>query len=447
MINLLPPDQDKTFWNPNTTFLDIYCKSGVFLEILYRRLMGVLANFPGYEDEQVRSSHILNNQLFGLSPLDDGGLMLATRRVYGDIFHKNLIHYDIQNVMKDISSRAGKNFELYEQNLVNTLKQVTNKEFNKMNFNVVIGNPPYNRGGDIDFVNLSYEIQTDFVVMITPAKWQTAEADQKIASKMSYGQFRKKLVPHMREVVFYPDSFDLFRAAIADGVTYFILDVEKTFDVCNVKNRCAIQKRLNSVLDRTLTNGDTLWNIGYQCLGCLGQYKKMQFDDLKIHKAFKVSANKQLSVGGMGYRVQEQDSNGHWVLKDDIIGKGGPLLQPDGNTYALGKTGIMRDSQSGVSGTSFDVFRSDSINECKQFKSYIETKFIRFILLVNNAGLSSFGNLQIWEKAPIPMVLDEQGNRVPGKFDHMYTDEELYKTWNLPQKYIDVIEAVIKERK
>lgn len=70
--------------------------------------------------------------------------------------------------------------------------------------------------------------------MITPAKWQTAEADQKIASKMSYGQFRKKLVPHMREVVFYPDSFDLFRAAIADGVTYFILDVEKTFDVCTV---------------------------------------------------------------------------------------------------------------------------------------------------------------------------------------------------------------------
>lgn len=50
MINLLPPDQDTTFWNPNTTFLDIYCKSGVFLEILYRRLMGVLANFPGYED-------------------------------------------------------------------------------------------------------------------------------------------------------------------------------------------------------------------------------------------------------------------------------------------------------------------------------------------------------------------------------------------------------------
>lgn len=34
-----------------------------------------------------------------------------------------------------------------------------------------------------------------------------------------------------------------------------------------------------------------------------------------------------------------------------------------------------------------------------------------------------------------------------GKFDHIYTDAELYKAFNLPQKYIDVIEAVIKERK
>ena len=34
-----------------------------------------------------------------------------------------------------------------------------------------------------------------------------------------------------------------------------------------------------------------------------------------------------------------------------------------------------------------------------------------------------------------------------GKFDHIYTDEELYKAFNLPQKYIDVIETVIKERK
>ena len=34
-----------------------------------------------------------------------------------------------------------------------------------------------------------------------------------------------------------------------------------------------------------------------------------------------------------------------------------------------------------------------------------------------------------------------------GKFEHIYTDEELYKASKLPQKYIDVIESLIKERK
>lgn len=65
-------------------------------------------------------------------------------------------------------------------------------------------------------------------------------------------------------------------------------------------------------------------------------------------------------------------------------------------------------------------------------------------------NVSTYANLMenhYFRFVPSPMVLDEQGNRVPGKFDHIYTDEELYKTWNLPQKYIDVIEAVIKERK
>lgn len=432
MINLLPPDQDKTFWNPNTTFLDIYCKSGVFLEILYRRLMGVLANFSGYEDEQVRSSHILNNQLFGLSPLDDSGLMLATRRVYGDIFHKNLIHYDIQNVMKDISSRAGKNFELYEQNLVNTLKQVTNKEFNKMNFNVVIGNPPYNRGGDIDFVDLSYEIQTNFVVMITPAKWQTAEADQKIASKMSYGQFRKKLVPHMREVVFYPDCTDVFSISQVDGVVYYIIDKMMTYEMCKVHNRCNRNSYLNSDENRSINNCESLLNIGNEII----QY-------INSDKSFKISeytkGNYETWIIPMTTVANSQATKGKYLLSDA------------GDTWVITiphqfHADDIAERQI-LAAESRCVFKASQIEQCKQFEQYIKTKFVRFLVLCNIQKLNNIFVDHTFRFVPSPMVLDAQGNRVPGKFDHIYTDEELYKTWNLPQKYIDVIEAVIKERK
>lgn len=34
-----------------------------------------------------------------------------------------------------------------------------------------------------------------------------------------------------------------------------------------------------------------------------------------------------------------------------------------------------------------------------------------------------------------------------GRFDHIYTAQELYQAFKLPQNYIDIIEAVIKERK
>jgi len=47
-------------------------------------------------------------------------------------------------------------------------------------FDTVVGNPPYNGGWDIDFVIRGFNLSKSYVLMITPAKWQTAEADQKI---------------------------------------------------------------------------------------------------------------------------------------------------------------------------------------------------------------------------------------------------------------------------
>ena len=68
--------------------------------------------------------------------------------------------------------------------------------------------------------------------MITPAKWQTAEANQRIDSQMSYGDFRKKIVPHMKEVVYYPQTTDVFNIETREGVTYYLIDKESNFDEC-----------------------------------------------------------------------------------------------------------------------------------------------------------------------------------------------------------------------
>lgn len=89
-------------------------------------------------------------------------------------------------------------------------------------------------------------------------------------------------------------------------------------------------------------------------------------------------------------------------------------------------------------GASTCSFSSDNKFECESFVSWLNTKFTRFFVAINISKLTVIICDNCFRFVPAPPS---------GKFDHIYTDEELYKAFNLPQKYIDVIETVIKERK
>lgn len=77
-------------------------------------------------------------------------------------------------------------------------------------------------------------------------------------------------------------------------------------------------------------------------------------------------------------------------------------------------------------------------NMHKSFVSWIYSKFTRFFLVPNISKLNNIQTNHCFRFVPAPPT---------GKFDHIYTDEELYEAFDLPQKYRDVIESVIKERK
>lgn len=219
MTNILPEE----VWNKDTTFLDPACKSGVFLHEIYLKLMETPSMIQDFPDKAERRKHILQNQLYGISPNGMCQLM-STRTVYGTIQGENNIISFESNYLA-VMQNADKTF-LYER-----LK----KEFNTMKFDVVIGNPPYNKGMDLDFVDLGYKISNKYTVMITPAKWQTTADDYSgCASKnINYKQFRELYVPHMSYVCFYPDVSDVFKIGQIDGVCYYILD-KVEHDKCKV---------------------------------------------------------------------------------------------------------------------------------------------------------------------------------------------------------------------
>jgi site-specific DNA-methyltransferase (adenine-specific) len=306
-----------------------------------------------------------------------------------------------------------------------------------MTFDVVIGNPPYNRGMDLDFVNMGFELSEKYCVMITPAKWQTAADDYSgCASKtIDYKGFRKKLVPHMRHVVFYPDCGDVFNIGQADGITYYLIDKQNKCNKTTVENRCKLQNKLNSVETRSITNRESLINIGNEIVEYIGNIKKFSFSNQKNCR-YQVWTNNQINPGFGRW--------GHSKIRGGTLtdggGNGGFLLSLDGQLNMIGKTMLLDTSkgEKSTSGSSKCTFSSDSRAECESFVSWLNTKFTRFFVAIN---ISKMG----------PILTDDCFRFVPappsGKFDHIYTDEELYKAFNLPQKYIDVIEAVIKERK
>lgn len=410
MVKILPDD----VFIPESKFLDICCKSGIFLTSIRERLMNSKKMIESFPDDKERYKYITNNQLYGISP-NGQCHMYSVRAVYGTVRVDNphILCFGVFDQYK--AACLNNNHKI----LIEEMK----KEFGQMKFDVVIGNPPYNKGMDLDFVDLGFSICNKYCLMIVPAKWQTAEADQKVASKMTYGKFREKLVPHMSHVVFYPDTHDVFLISQVDGITYFLLEKDIIIEQCIIENRCSMQKYFNSLKRRSICTGESLHNIGNEIIEYLTKYPKFKFGTVKGR--YQVWINSKIALGG-----NDAQNNVH-ILSENT-----------GSCQCIGKCRII-DTNDAISMASKIVdsnlaFASDNIQDCNSFESWIKTKFIRFFVLINISKLNNVICDTCFRFVPAPPS---------GKFDHIYTDEELYRAFNLPQKYIDIIEAVIKERK
>lgn len=76
MLDMLPQE---LFSNPDAKFLDPFCKSGIFLrEIAKRLLKGLVSQIP---DLQERIDHIMRNQLYGIG-ITELTALLTLRSLY-----------------------------------------------------------------------------------------------------------------------------------------------------------------------------------------------------------------------------------------------------------------------------------------------------------------------------------------------------------------------------
>ena len=165
MLDLLPQE---LFNSSKTTFLDPCCKSGVFLrEIAKRLLKGLKKEIP---DLQKRIDHIMSKQLFGIAltrltaemgrrtlycaKKADGEYSVATcfNDEQGHLRYMRCEHIWENGKCK----KCGANQAQYDRDetgenyaypfIHKNINEILNKN---MQFDVIIGNPPYQRAGII----------------------------------------------------------------------------------------------------------------------------------------------------------------------------------------------------------------------------------------------------------------------------------------------------------
>ncbi len=259
--------------NPNVTFLDPFTKSGVFLREIARRLIGGLALV--IPDLAERVDHILTRQLYGIG-ITQLTALLARRSVYcskfangphsvaksfttedGNIWFERTEHtwgggkrefradpltgeeITVQTNRRCVYCGAGEDdyargddLETHAYAFIHTdniTARIAELFGDTMQFDVIIGNPPYqlSDGGHGTsaapiyqlFVEQAKKLEPRFLSMIVPSRW--------FAGGKGLDEFRESMIndDRIRAINDYLSASDVFPGVgLKGGVCYFLWD-------------------------------------------------------------------------------------------------------------------------------------------------------------------------------------------------------------------------------
>lgn len=463
MLDLLPQE---LFRDPNTTFLDPACKSGVFLREIAKRLLKGLE--PLYPDLQERTDHIFKHQLYGIA-ITELTSHLSRRSLYCSKFANgkySVVHFDTidGNVrFKNIKHRwqNGKcvfcgasqkeydradDLETHAYEMIHTTKP---EDIFKMRFDVIISNPPYqlsDGGYRVSaspiyhmFVEQAKKLNPRYMTMIIPARW--------FAGGKGLDAFRDTMLhdDSIRAIHDYPEASDCFSGVqIKGGICYFLWDRDHKGDCSVVTHRG--NDVGESVIRPLLEDGCDVFIRYNEAVSILHKVQSKQEESIEGY----VSARKPFGLDtlfhgirakkagyltiydneGVGY-ISPQDikKNEEWIDKWKVFipeaGSGSDAFPHP----ILGKP-FVGEPGSVSSETYLVIGPFDDEETCRNLVSYIKTRFFRFLVMLKKP--SQHATSKVYTFVPI------QDFRKP------WTDEELYEKYDITDEEIEFIDSMIR---
>ena len=465
VLDLLPQE---LFSNPSTTFLDPFSKSGVFLREIVKRLdRGLAQQIP---KRQKRIDHIMHKQVFGIA-LTELTSLLSRRTLYcskransqhsvsyfdneqGNLLYQPLKHTWVNGkckycgASKDVYDR-GDQSEQYAYQFIHTDKP--EKIFN-MKFDVIIGNPPYqlNDGGGTGssaiplyhkFVEQAMRLNPRYLSMIIPARWY--------AGGKGLDDFREAILNSMqfKYIVDYANSADCFPGVIiAGGVCYFLWerDYKGKCTISNIQGDTIVSseaRRLNEYptfvrdnmavkIIRKVMNSSTSLASKVHSRNCFSVISSFTGHSTKKEGDIVLHSLKGKSyISRHEYLDRDNILNRYKVIITKAM-SGGNKPSLDGNYQVISSLCILNPKEI-CTETYLCLSDFHKLSEAENMVSYVKTKFFRFLLLQSLTSI----NISKEKFAFIPIV----------DFSKKWTDDELYKKYNLTNKEIEAIELMIK---
>lgn len=463
LLDLLPVQ----LWsNKNARFLDPMCKSGVFLREIAKRLInGLQRDFP---DLQERINHIFTKQLFGIA-ITELTSFLSRRSVYcsktangkysicnefqdshGNIFFSSISHTWKNGACLHCGAREErykreKGSEAYAYNFIHPHEH---KGLNSMQFDVIIGNPPYQLSDEghgksampiyHKFVRQAKELNPRYLIMIIPSRW--------FAGGKGLDEFRKEMLndQRMKTLVDFLDARDCFpNVDIAGGVCYFLWDREYL-------GACEITHRHKDTMTRSVRqlNEFEIFVRSAEAAEIIKKIQKIDEPNMSIQVSgrnpYGLSTRERpsgkgtltlLCSEGQGKIEEEKVITGkkyieQWkVITSNASYDHGGLPDKEGKRRVLSRVEVLPPSF--VCTDSYIIVGSfpDEM-QAKNLAGYIKTKFVRFLISQRQAS-------QHITKSRFAFVPQQ---------DHTqkWTDEKLYKKYSLSDEEIEFIESLIR---